>query len=88
MPARLVPMVRIRSPARGSTLTTSAPWSASTIVVRGPDMLVVRSTTRMPRSGWVAVGPRSGRSTVANLTAVSALPVVTLRSRQAEQPHR
>src|SRR5258707_6521122 len=41
------------SPPGGSTLTTSAPWSASTIVASGPDMFIVRSTTRKPASGPV-----------------------------------
>ncbi len=56
MPPRPVPMVRIRSPAMGSTLTTSAPCSASTMVASGPDMLVVRSMIRTPSSGRNVAG--------------------------------
>ena len=51
MPPRPVPTVRMRSPATGSTLITSAPWSARTMVANGPDMLLVRSMTRVPASG-------------------------------------
>ena len=39
---------RKRSPPGGSTFTTSAPKSASTIVAIPPTGPVVRSTTRMP----------------------------------------
>src|SRR5688572_3732964 len=51
MPLRPVPTVRMMSPPSGSTLTTSAPWSASTIVASGPDMFEVRSTTLIPARG-------------------------------------
>ena len=35
----------------GSTLITSAPWSASIIVAKGPDTMAEASTTRTPASG-------------------------------------
>src|SRR5271165_3992416 len=42
---------RAMSPPNGSTLMTSAPWSASSMVQTGPEMTVVRSITRIPASG-------------------------------------
>ena len=50
------PMRRLRSPPGGSTLMTSAPWSASSAVHIGPDSTADRSSTRMPCSGWLEVG--------------------------------
>src|SRR5581483_8928076 len=54
MPSWPLPTERIGSPPSASIFTTSAPWSARTIVAIGPDMLVVRSTTRMPARGRIA----------------------------------
>ena len=45
------PMRRTMSPAGGSTLMTSAPWSASIMVATGPEIMAVRSTIRIPASG-------------------------------------
>src|SRR6266508_2363354 len=57
------------SPASGSILTTSAPWSASTMVASGPDMLELRSTTVIPASG--RVGSLTSPTSLPSLTAVS-----------------
>src|SRR5262249_18413051 len=51
VPLRPGPTRRITSPPGGSTFTTSAPCSASTIVASGPDMFMVRSITRYPAGG-------------------------------------
>ena len=52
MPLRAVETWRLRSPPLGfSTLMTSAPWSASSIVASGPEIIEVRSSTRTPWSG-------------------------------------
>ena len=46
-PPRRFAAARVWSPPCGfSTLITSAPWSASSIVADGPDTIEVRSTTR------------------------------------------
>src|SRR5712691_5437255 len=51
-PPRCEPTPRMMSPCGGrSTLTTSAPCWASSIVPYGPDRLFVRSMTRTPESG-------------------------------------
>ena len=50
------PQPRVASPSGGSTLMTSAPRSASTIVAYGPASTVERSITRTPASGPVVVG--------------------------------
>ena len=44
---------RVMSPPGGSTLITSAPWSARNIVANGPDTTLVRSMTRTPDNGPV-----------------------------------
>src|SRR5664279_5580704 len=41
-------MIRVWSPSSGSTLMTSAPWSASSMVQNGPASICVRSTMRTP----------------------------------------
>src|SRR5882757_3949221 len=41
-------MIRVWSPSSGSTLMTSAPWSASSMVQNGPASIWVRSTMRTP----------------------------------------
>src|SRR5882757_10148142 len=41
-------MIRVWSPSSGSTLMTSAPWSASSMVQNGPANICVRSTMRTP----------------------------------------
>src|SRR5436190_8780781 len=41
-------MIRVWSPSSGSTLMTSAPWSASSTVQNGPASICVRSTILMP----------------------------------------
>src|SRR4051812_27535024 len=41
---------RVESPARGSTLITSAPRSASSIAAYGPAITCVTASTRMPAS--------------------------------------
>src|SRR5579883_3678106 len=43
-------MIRVWSPSSGSTLITSAPWSASSMVQNGPASICVRSTIRTPSS--------------------------------------
>src|SRR5215813_12457902 len=43
-------MMRVWSPSSGSTLMTSAPWSASSMVQNGPANICVRSTMRTPSS--------------------------------------
>src|SRR5207302_6411928 len=45
------------SPSRGSILITSAPKSPSSIVQNGPARNRVRSTTRTPSSGRIALPP-------------------------------
>ena len=51
-PSRMTPCARSGSPTPGvSTLTISAPMSASIIVQNGPARMRVRSTTRIPDSG-------------------------------------
>ena len=56
VPPRLEPTWRRMSPTGGSsTLITSAPCWARTIVANGPDRFIVRSTIRTPASGPVAV---------------------------------
>ena len=51
MPRRLAPRRRTRSPVPGgSTLITSAPWSPSSMVATGPEIIVVRSRMRIPSS--------------------------------------
>ena len=47
------PQPRVESPSGGSTLTTSAPRSARSIVQYGPARTVEQSTTRRPASGAV-----------------------------------
>ena len=49
-PARSGSRWRTMSPSGGSTLTTSAPASASIRVHIGPDITIVKSTTRKPAS--------------------------------------
>src|SRR5262249_31363003 len=44
---------RVMSPVGGSTLITSAPWSARNVVANGPDTTLVRSMTRTPDNGPV-----------------------------------
>src|SRR4051812_17137257 len=64
------PQARATSPVGGSTLITSAPRSASSIVQNGPDSTWVRSTTRSPASGPVTAPPRRSvdtRSTTPNV---------------------
>ena len=41
---------RVMSPPIGSTFSTSAPWSARSMVAMGPDTTPVRSNTRTPDS--------------------------------------
>src|SRR5262245_6308324 len=41
-------MIRVWSPSSGSTLMTSAPWSANSMVQNGPANICVRSTMRTP----------------------------------------
>src|SRR5207248_11095996 len=51
-PSLIAPCCRSGSPVSGvSTLTTSAPISASIIVQNGPARMRVRSTTLIPESG-------------------------------------
>src|SRR5262245_2033837 len=52
-PKRDDPQLRAPSPPGGSTLTTSAPKSASSIEQSGPAIACVKSSTRMPSSGGV-----------------------------------
>jgi hypothetical protein len=49
---------RVMSPPGGSTLITSAPWSARNIVANGPDTTLVRSMTRTPDNGPVTRASR------------------------------
>src|SRR5450756_831673 len=44
-------LARVRSPSGGSTLMTSAPRSASTMLHDGPITVWPNSSTRMPESG-------------------------------------
>jgi hypothetical protein len=48
---------RAMSPAIGSTLITSAPWSARNIVASGPETTLVRSSTLIPASGLGIIAP-------------------------------
>src|SRR5712672_65027 len=50
-PSRCTGRLRIRSPSGDSTLTTSAPMSASSRLQCGPAMVVEKSSTRRPCSG-------------------------------------
>src|SRR5258708_27439874 len=53
-PSRCTGRLRIRSPSGDSTLTTSAPMSASSRLQCGPAMVVEKSSTRRPCSGrWL-----------------------------------
>jgi len=45
------PLRRTVSPAIGSILSTSAPWSARNMVAKGPETTAVKSSTRTPASG-------------------------------------
>src|SRR5438105_681006 len=57
-PSRKGPLRRVRSPPSGfSTLTTSAPRSASCMVQKGAAMKLPTSTTRMPSSAAGAILP-------------------------------
>src|SRR5262249_18804445 len=51
-------MMRVWSPSSGSTLMTSAPWSASSMVQNGPASIWVRSTMRMPSRAPAALPDR------------------------------
>jgi hypothetical protein len=52
IPLRLLPSHRRMSPIPGgSTLTTSAPWSARSVAVNGPDTTADTSSTRTPSRG-------------------------------------
>ncbi len=52
-------MRRVSSPPFGfSTLITSAPMSASSIVQNGPAIICVKSSTLTPSRGGVCVMPR------------------------------
>jgi hypothetical protein len=42
---------RVMSPPSGSTLITSAPWSARNMVDNGPETTLVRSSTLIPANG-------------------------------------
>ena len=70
------PQLRKGSPVAGSTLTTSAPASASTLVQYGPAMSVVKSTTRIPSSiCWRSLPGRApGRRPVHTLPDVACPP--------------
>jgi hypothetical protein len=59
-PLRFGPRWRTRSPPGGSTLITSAPWSASIMVPSGPEIIEVVSRMRMPSSGPGMGGSPSG----------------------------
>src|SRR5262245_32476282 len=62
MPPREEPTARSTSPAPGgSTLTTSAPWSASSVVASGPEMTAEQSTMRTPARGRSITPPASSR---------------------------
>ena len=55
-PSRCAPIARSGSPSgSGSTLITSAPWSAITWVIAGPGRNSDRSTTLMPSSFMAAI---------------------------------
>ena len=54
-PSRSGGRLRIMSPSMASILMTSAPWSAISLVQYGPAMVVVKSNTRMPSKGPVAM---------------------------------
>src|SRR5580692_3954579 len=54
-PSRCTGRLRIRSPSGDSTLTTSAPMSASSRLQCGPAMVVEKSSTRRPCSGRASV---------------------------------
>src|SRR5215467_13971356 len=56
LPTKGGPQLRVSSPlSGGSTLITSAPMSPSIMVQSGPARIRVKSTTRMPASGPLAV---------------------------------
>src|SRR5260370_39929344 len=65
-----LPIWRTASPSGASTLITSAPWSASSMVPYGPRMMLVRSTILMPSSapGIVLSCAGRGRETAIALT--------------------
>ena len=50
-PLRIGGVARLMSPPGGSTLTTSAPMSASSVPHSGPAMKFASSMTRIPASG-------------------------------------
>src|SRR5579871_3207372 len=56
------PSRRNRSPSSGSSLTTSAPWSARVWVHTGPTTTAVRSSTLTPASGPPVIGQSPGQS--------------------------
>src|SRR5580704_6683158 len=63
-------MIRVWSPSSGSTLMTSAPWSASSMVQNGPASICVRSTMRTPsRAPSTVIRSADKRSPVSPVTA-------------------
>src|SRR5688572_20094556 len=64
-PAPAASSRRVLSPASGSTLTTSAPRSASTSPQDGPITMCANSTTRTPSSGSTKSFGQSGERRVA-----------------------
>src|SRR5262245_52470870 len=58
MPPRRLETWRVKSPCKLSTLMTSAPWSASSMVADGPETTLVRSMMRMPCNGPGMDDPR------------------------------
>src|SRR5690606_36919458 len=73
-----MPQSRVSSPRTGcSTLTTSAPKSASTWPHRGPAYTRDRSSTRIPSSG-------KSRSPVSLLARVSLMASILVRAQRDE----
>ena len=56
------PMPRVVSPLGGSTLTTSAPRSPSSMVQNGPAITCVKSRTRIPASACFTISPHPNES--------------------------
>ncbi len=54
------PWRRAGSPPGGSTLMTSAPWSAKSLPRYGPEIPVASSSTRMPANNWLTAAPLPG----------------------------
>src|SRR5262245_6314826 len=62
-------MILVWSPSSGSTLMISAPWSASSMVQKGPASICVRSTMRTPSRAPALMVLRTAPSLVSPMAA-------------------